>query len=131
MWTGGACWGFPGPVGRGPYFAYLVVVSCGDGVGIFPKRLRRLDLGQKGASQVEDKDKIVDSLAQRDIAMLAYRAPIKHARKNQKDDFLKEHPQLQFMQDRLQDGCAKKLSEAKRLRSRVTGGGCMAENWKL
>ncbi|CAK9093015.1 unnamed protein product [Durusdinium trenchii] len=30
--------GGEGPVGRGPYFAYLVVVSCGDGVGILPKR---------------------------------------------------------------------------------------------
>lgn len=33
--------GGEGPVGQAPYFAYLVVVSCGDGVGILPKRTRR------------------------------------------------------------------------------------------
>lgn len=36
-----------GPVGRAPYFAYLVVVSCGDGVGILPKRTRRLGPGAR------------------------------------------------------------------------------------
>ncbi|CAE7219602.1 unnamed protein product [Symbiodinium natans] len=30
--------GGEGPVGRAPYFAYLVVVACGDGVGILQKR---------------------------------------------------------------------------------------------
>ena len=41
----------PGPVGRAPYFAYLVVVPCGDGVGILPRRrLVKESKGRRDAS---------------------------------------------------------------------------------
>jgi len=32
--------GGEGPVGRAPYFAYLVLAPCGDGIGILRKRMR-------------------------------------------------------------------------------------------